>query len=273
MKFNIYKAVADRIIAELEQGNIPWQKPWEGGVRARNYISGHTYSLLNQMLLGGEGEWATYKQITEMGGKVKKGAKSKMVVFFTFVETEKEGKNGETITETIPFLRYYNVFDIVNDAEGIVPHEVAPRVCKDAEAILNGYVERSGVHLLNRNSTRAYYRPSADEIVLPMLHQFAEPEEYYSTAFHEAAHSTGHVSRLNRLSDDAFGSEAYSTEELIAELAAATLMMEADCDTEKSFKNSAGYVQGWLKALRNDPRLIVRAAGRAEKAVKMILGE
>ncbi|MBR6571716.1 MAG: hypothetical protein IKK75_14805 [Clostridia bacterium] len=102
--------------------------------------------------------------------------------------------------------------------------------------------------------------------------QYTSVSEYYSTLFHELTHSTGHVSRLNRLSKEAnFVSEAYSKEELIAELGAAFLVNHAGLETDGSFHNSAGYIQSWLKALKDDKRLIVSAAGKADKAVAMIL--
>ena len=105
------------------------------------------------------------------------------------------------------------------------------------------------------------------------MSQFRESAEYYGTVFHEFSHSTAHKSRLDRLEKTAFfGSEAYSKEELIAEIGAATLVNHAGLETPHSFRNSAAYIQNWLQVLRNDKRFIVSAAGKAEKAVNMILG-
>ena len=124
----------------------------------------------------------------------------------------------------------------------------------------------------NEKQNEAFYRPSTDEIHLPLREQFPQIAEYYSTAFHEATHSTGHKSRLDRLSSPAwFGSENYSKEELVAEMGAAILMNELGIETNGSFKNSAAYIQSWLHALRDDNKMIVSAAGKAEKAVKLIL--
>lgn len=121
---------------------------------------------------------------------------------------------------------------------------------------------------------RAFYNPSADAVTLPLMDQFFEVSEYYSTAFHELTHSTGHTSRLNRLSKTAhFGNEEYSKEELVAEIGAAALVNHVGLETPSSFRNSAAYVQSWLKALSNDKRMIVSAAGQAEKAVRLILNE
>ena len=105
-----------------------------------------------------------------------------------------------------------------------------------------------------------------------MVAQFKNTPEYYSTAFHELSHSTGHHSRLDRLSKTAFfGSEAYSKEELIAELGASALVSHCGLETSSSFRNNAAYIQSWLQALRNDKRMIVSASSKAEKAVGLIL--
>ena len=117
------------------------------------------------------------------------------------------------------------------------------------------------------------YRPSTDEVVLPIRKQFMSTTEYYSTVFHELTHSTGHASRLNRLTQAAFfGSEDYSKEELVAEIGAAALVNHVGLETSNSIRNSAAYIQNWLKVLRDDKRFIVSASGRAEKAVNLILG-
>jgi antirestriction protein ArdC len=130
------------------------------------------------------------------------------------------------------------------------------------------------VPIIHEKGNRAFYRPSEDAIHLPLMEQFSKQAEYYSVAFHESVHSTGHKSRLNRFEDEksaAFGSEVYSKEELVAELGAATLVNFLGLETEKSFRNSAAYIQNWLKVLKDDPKFIVSASARAEKAVDMIL--
>ncbi len=143
-----------------------------------------------------------------------------------------------------------------------------------AEKILKDYIIRSGVTLKTEHGNRAFYRPATDTIVVPEMSQFIEKAEYFSTVFHEAAHSTGHSSRLNRITDTArFGSETYSKEELVAELGSAYLVNAAGLETQPSFCNSAAYIQGWLAALKDDKRFIVSAAGKAEKAVRLIMGE
>lgn len=125
-------------------------------------------------------------------------------------------------------------------------------------------------------SNRAYYRPSDDSVVVPLKEQYKNINEYYSTIFHELTHSTGHKNRLNRLQTGAvaaFGSETYSKEELVAEIGSASLMNLLGIETPKTFRNSAAYIQSWLKVLKNDNKFIVSASSKAEKAVNFIIGE
>ncbi len=219
---DIYSAITDRIIAALESGVIPWHKPWVGGSSGCiSFSTGKPYSLLNHILLGGiSGEYITFKQATLAGGHVRKGEKSKMVVFWKPFEKENE-ETGEV--EKHFFLRYYNVFHL-SQCEGIAPRwAVSVNPSSDlepdtaADAIVKRYIERSGVRLTVTESDRAFYRPSTDEVIVPQLSQYQNVAEYYSTLFHELTHSTGHHSRLNRIADiAAFGSHEYSREELVA---------------------------------------------------------
>ena len=287
---NVYQMVTDRIVAQLEQGNIPWRRPWTGASvdngGAINYVSRRPYSLINQLVLGRPGEYLTWKQIEELGGKVRKGAKAGMVVFFkSLVIEDKENidpETGKAKTKTVPYLQYYNVFHL-DDVEGIdtkiVPGE-APEVepIEAAEKVIADYLRREG-HLRFQNdrpSNRAYYSPSLDEVVVPMLSQYEIPEEYYSTTFHELTHSTLKEGRCDRVAENAnahFGNEVYSREELVAEIGSAMLCNRVGIEVEKAFRNSVAYIKGWLRALKDDPKMIVWAASRAEKAARFIINE
>ncbi len=272
---DIYKEVTDRIIAEMEQGQIPWRKPWIATNAAVSYATGKPYSLLNQMLLQRPGEYLTFKQAQAAGGRIRKGEKSRMVVFWKWIEQVDE-ESGEK--KDVPLLRYYSVFHI-DQCEGVPAKHTKPMPANPidpddaAEHIIHDYLTREGVSLHHENGNRAFYRPSTDSITLPYMAQFAATAEYYSTAFHEMVHSTGHASRLDRLTDTVhFGSETYSKEELIAEIGAAALVNRAGLETADSFRNSAAYLQNWLRVLKDDKRFIVSAAGKAEKAMNLILG-
>lgn len=276
---NVYDMVTERIIAELEKGSIPWDKPWTG-VRsgAYNRVSKKAYSLLNQMLLKHTGEYATFKQWTDLGGHIKKGEKSEMVVFWKIFEKEEiNSDTGEKEVQKIPMLRYYNVFHI-SQVEGVEPlaipfRDVEP--IEEADKVIADYVARENIEFTECASNEAYYSPSRDCVVVPMKEQYKLINEYYSTTFHELTHSTGHKNRLDRLKSGqnaAFGSENYSKEELVAEIGSASIMNLLGIETKKTFRNSAAYIQNWLQVLKNDSKFIVSAAGRAEKAVNYIMG-
>ena len=274
---DIYKEITDRIISQMESGVIPWSKPWVASGKAISRSTGKPYSLLNQMLLGRPGEYLTFKQCQEAGGKVRKGEKSSMVVFWKWIEQEDE-ETGEK--KEVPFLRYYNVFHI-DQCEGITAkHTTETTFPEDAEPleaaqdIIYDYLSREGVKLSHQEGDRAFYHPATDEVVLPIRKQFVSTAEYYSTVFHELTHSTGHAKRLNRLNRPSFfGTEDYSKEELVAEIGAATLINHVGLETSTSLRNNAAYIQNWLAVLKDDKRFIVSAAGKAEKAVALILNQ
>ena len=278
---SVYEMVTDRIIEQLENGVIPWQKPWTG-IRsgAYNRISKKSYSLLNQMLLKFDGEYATFKQWANLGGHVRKGEKSEIVVFWKVQPIEEEKEDGTKEIKHIPLLRYFNVFHI-SQVDGVAPltkeelKENEP--IENAENILHDYWTRENITIEHKAGDDAYYLPSRDLIRLPLFEQFTDANEYYSAAFHESVHSTMKESRCNRAEDRkgklvAFGSEEYSKEELVAEIGSASLMNIIGIETTSSFRNSSAYIQGWLSKLRNDVKFIVSASSKAEKAVDYILG-
>lgn len=291
MENKVYQMVTDRIIEQMQNGIIPWHNPWHmtGSAEemAINYVTRRPYSLVNQWLLLEPGEYLTFKQVTALGGKVKKGSKSRFVVFFTKVAyTVKNERTGEDEERSYPLLRYYNVFRLA-DCEGIQSKIEKPEagavvelpLCDEADAAISDYVfSQPTLSFQNdKPSDRAYYSPADDKVVVPMRSQFDEMAEYYSTAFHELTHSTLTESRCNRKQDGAgasfFGSKAYSREELVAEMGAAMLCSNFGIDCDKAFKNSVAYLQSWVRELKNDAKAIVVAAGKAEKAVRYILGE
>lgn len=282
MSKSVYEMVTDRIISQLEQNVIPWQKPWTG-VRsgAFNRVSKKNYSLINQMLLKHDGEYATFKQWQDLGGHIRKGEKSEIVVFWKIQPVEEEQEDGTKVVKQIPLLRYYNVFHI-SQVDGVEPlkenalHNIEP--IEKAENILHGYWTRENIKVEHVAGDEAYYLPTHDMIRLPLFEQFNDSSEYYSTAFHESVHSTMKETRCNRAEDRkgklvAFGSDDYSKEELVAEIGSATIMNIIGIETRKSFRNSSAYIQNWLSVLRNDVKFIVSASSKAEKAVNYILGE
>jgi len=280
MKKSVYEMITERIIEQLENGVIPWQKPWSGTHSgAYNRVSNKSYSLLNQLLLKHDGEYATFKQWNDLGGKIRKGEKSEVVTFWKIQPYEEENENGEKLIKQIPLLKYYNVFHI-SQVDGVEPKEQLKisdlEPIEEAEKIKLDYMNREHLQIRETISNKAFYLPTADYIQVPCKEQYQNIEEFYSTLFHEIVHSTGHKSRLDRkdIKDCLYkGDENYSKEELTAELGSAFLINMLDIETEKSFRNSSAYIQNWLQALKNDNKFIVSASSKAEKAVKYILNE
>ena len=248
---------------------------------AINAISKKPYSFLNQMLLGFDGQYLTFNQAKQLGGNVKKGSKSHPVIFWTTgYATKSEDEDGNPISVyheyARPILKYYNVFEI-GDVDGIdikriepqfVPNDISP--IEVAERVIAEYSERTQLSIERKYSSGACYRPGDDKVIIPILGQFDMAEEFYSTAFHELVHSTGAKSRLNRDLGHRFGSDKYGREELIAEIGSAFCLARLGMDAQKCFDNSVAYLQSWIKTIQTDPKAIVIAAGKAEKAVNLI---
>ena len=278
-KFNVYQMVTERVISMLEQGHIPWEKAWTGSNGAWSRATGKNYSILNQILLGEAGEYATAKQIMDEGGTVK-GLKARQVVFFKRVDVEVDGENGEKVVKQIPFLRYSNVFR-VQDC-GLEPkyNKVEGESIIDTDEYLEGvkfdYISNRSNNLtfVENNGEQACYNPLMHKVEVPKKECFSKQAEYYSTLFHELAHSTGHSTLLDRGlgSLENFGSDNYSREELVAELTSASILANAGVETESSFRNTTAYIESWISALKNDNRMLVWASSRADKAYNLIMG-
>jgi antirestriction protein ArdC len=281
MMSKVYEYVTERIIKKLEEGTIPWKKPWTGGSHvAVNWVNQKAYRGINQFLLE-PGEYATLKQIVAAGGRVKKEEfkRGHFVVFWKWLEIQEEDSDEKTEkVKMVPFLRYYTVYEINTQCTGLQSKRIRSCFAHDpiaeAEILMKSYLESPNAPELRFAPGRAYYQPTWDYVSVPPLSHYKNPAEYYCTIFHELVHSTGHKSRLNRpgIQQVSFGSETYSKEELIAELGAAMLCAIAGIDNS-TIDNSAAYIQGWLKALNDDKKMIVQAAAQAQKAVDLIQGE
>lgn len=269
-KVSVHEIVSNRFIEMLEQGVVPWRRPWNN-FRAVNWVTQKPYRGINTLLLE-PGEYATFKQISEAGGRVKAGAKSQIVVFWKKLERE-DKKTGET--ETFFLLRYYRVFEINTQCEGLTSKRNTQTFehnpIEEAEALIASYPNQPAI---DRNGSDAHYSPLLDRVVVPASEHFPKIEEFYCTLFHELIHSTGAKKRLNRpgiAKFDRFGSEQYSKEELIAEIGAAIFCSMVGIDNS-TIDNSASYIASWLRKLKDDKTLIVTAAGQAQKAVDYITG-
>lgn len=289
-KQSTYEKVTEQMVAMLDQGVAPWRKPWTSlGLRPTSLSTGKAYRGINHLMLWFTAEdkgytspyWGTYRQITEMGGQVRRGEKSTTVVLWSqTTDKTRLDANGEPTERW--FMKGFNVFNSeqADWEEGKAP--VVPaliertdvEILAEAEAIVERYLNDNGPTLAF-GGDRAYYRPATDAVQMPERSQFAGTEEYYSTLFHEFGHSTGHASRLDRegiVEVHNFGDAVYSREELVAEFTAAFLCEHVGT-LPTTMENSAAYIAGWKRALTDDPQAVVWAAGKAQKAADLIIGE
>lgn len=296
---DLYQEVTDQIVTALENGVVPWVKPWDGDKAALasgmpvNAATNRPYHGVNVMLLWmrevahgySTSRWMTFKQAKDAGGSVRKGEKSTLAVFFKPIQrqkTDRDGKpvtdeKGEPVMKTVPILRAFKLFNVdqIDDLEDryrVGPTGDAPEPSFTPIEAAESVLESSGA-LIRHGGARAFYSPELDYIQLPPKASFREEAGYYATALHELTHWTGHESRLARegiVEFDHFGSERYAFEELVAELGAAFLCAEIGIQGDLRHE---GYIGSWVRKLKEDKRAIFRAASQARKAAEHLRPE
>ena len=280
MSNKVYEIITEKVLERLKQGEIPWHQPWVGGY-PKNLVSKKEYRGINTFLLGcqkySSPYWVSFKQAKELGGSVKAGEKSTMVVFWKQLPVTEQKEDGEVTEKSIPFLRYYRVFN-VEQTEGIDPKKIPVSDINPnfhpilaCEATIQGMPKRPDIQ---HRDSRAYYNPKEDFVNMPKAESFEKEEFYYCVLFHELGHSTGHEKRLARKKFNEwapFGSESYSKEELVAEMTAAFLCGHHHIEMQ-TLENSVSYIQSWLHKLESDPKVVVLAAAQAQRAADYIRG-
>lgn len=287
-KLNVYDRVTQKIIADLEQGVRPWQKPWSGENAATRIMrplrhNGEAYNGVNVLLLwdaalrGGyqNPTWMTFKQAEAYGAHVRKGEKSSFIVYADKItKIEADSVTGADVERHIPFMRGYNVFN-VEQIEGLPERFL---VCPDAltetpliERLVSvdDFMTNTGA-VIRHGGGRAFYAEGSDHIQMPSFEAFKDAESYYATLAHETTHWTKHRSRLNRdFGRVVWGDEGSANEELVAEIGAAFLCADLGI-TPEIREDHAAYIDHWLKALKNDKKLIFTAASHATRAVEFM---
>ena len=275
----LFDSIAARISAKLEQGVRPWARPWTSRPGAmelpHNLKSGKAYRGANvfwlwlaQEAAGYESAaWLTYKQAADMGGNVRKGEKGTPVFFWS--KFEKEDKATGEKKPGGMFAKAYTVFNVAQ-CEGIeLPAALPCPPEGERVAAAEALIAATGA-VIRHGGTRAFYAPSTDTVQLPVFGDFASADGYYSTAFHELGHWTGHESRLNREFGKRFGDDAYAFEELVAELTAAFVCgSQGFASVERD--DHAAYLANWIRVLKADSGAFVTAASQAQKAADLIL--
>lgn len=279
---SLYEIVTLKIIEALNQGVVPWRKPWHtSSLMPINLVTNKPYRGVNPWLLSSakfaDHRWLTFKQAQELNANVRPGEKSTMVVFWKFPEKKTEEDSETQDKSHAPVLRYYNVFN-VEQCEGLsLPPDPARMNLPEKVRIERAEVFVSSMRnppFIEEQGSEAWYSPERDLVRVPKPSSFDTIDNYYQTLLHELTHASGHESRLNRagvMGAIHFGSEAYSREELVAELGSAFCCAILGLDNSL-IGDSASYIGGWLRSLKSDPRAVVVAAAQAQKAADYIRG-
>jgi len=269
-----YTEVSTRILQQLESGTVPWVKPWAatpGQNVPGNAVTGRPYSGVNTILLwlARERGWPTakfltFKQAKDAGGNVRKGEHGTPVYFVSrFVpKSERDSENPRTVGMMKVFT-VFNVAQCENLPAKLLPQAPAPRHEESRDATIDEFIAATGAAVSEGNTDRACYSPALDAITLPAFASFNSASAFYSTAFHELGHWTGHKSRLDRDFRGRFGDRAYAAEELVAELTAAYLCAEFNVDGNLQH---ADYVANWIALLKDDAKAFFTAASKAQAA-------
>jgi antirestriction protein ArdC len=284
MSKKVVDIVNEIILKKVEEEGPFWQKPFaEYGnpFCQMNLISKRRYSGINILLTLSQGfnspYWVTSKQAKEKGGRIKREEWKKYtpIVFLSNFKKENESESGEVEIKNIHFMRFYQVYNIeqTEGLESLLPKEKETKAffnpIECCEEVVSNF---KTCPIIEHTGNIGKYSPVKDIISIPSPEKFDIREEYYSTLFHEIVHSTGHKSRRSRESLLTHDKESYSKEELIAEFGAAYLC--GHCQIEnRTVDNSAAYIKGWLKKLKNDRYLLISAASLAEKAFNYVLGK
>ncbi len=283
---DLYQSVTNQIIAALEAGTPPWTCPWErshGSMLPANLATSRSYRGINVLLLNlqqmshgyAHNRWLTFQQARAIGGCVRRGETGTPIVFFKMLELDGaaavvlHAANDASGRKVIPLLRSFTVFNAAQ-VDGLPSDLTAvptPPEGWSPVAAAEELLAHSGA-VLRHGGEQAFYRPSDDIIQLPLPAVFPQASRYYNTALHELTHWTSHPSRCNRVLSSRAHLEAYAFEELVAEMGSAFLSSHCGLPSELQH---ASYIASWLRALRNDKRLIFNAASLAQRAANYLL--
>ncbi|MCW8060826.1 ArdC family protein [Agrobacterium tumefaciens] len=283
---SLYDDITNKIIAELEQGRVPWVQPWgTSAAKAplglpKNAATSRNYSGINVLILWGAvvehgfpgQDWLTFRQALSLGGNVRKGERGTTVVYadrFTPEDERKRARETGEEAQAIPFLKRFTVFNTAQCEN--LPEQVealAPPTPPDLiEPKVDTLIKATGVDF-RIGGDRAYFDVLNNYVRVPPPQAFFEPINWSRTALHEVSHASGHHTRLGRDLGGSFGSKRYFFEEVVAEISAAYTC--AALGIAPTVRHS-DYIGAWIETMRADNRVIFRAASQASKAADWIL--
>jgi len=278
----------------IMSNDVPWRKPGKGGLTSgipvnvkskRAYRGGNVWGLYIQAMFNGwtDLRFGTRKNLIEKGYSVKgltNGTGNLVSYYKPTKRTVKNEETGENEEKKSWVSRWYEVWCVeqCEDYKTPVQEEPAePIPTHDMMAHFDTYMKSQEKLDLHRKGDRAFYRSGDDSITLPVHEAFTDPLGEVATAFHEAAHSTGHKTRLDRPLANGFGSSAYAMEELIAELTSMLTVLHLGGDfnpdlVQEEHANNTAYLKNWLAACKEDKgKALTQAFSQAQKATDYIL--
>jgi antirestriction protein ArdC len=285
-RFDVYRAVTDKIVLAIEAGagefQLPWHRSGPAIARPSNAETGKAYRGVNVVALWAEatlagypsGHWASYQQWQSVGAQVRRGEAGSTIVFFREIERDEPAEADEEGARRF-VARAFRVFNAAQVDGWAEPERVSPEPAAVIEAA-EAFVLASGANVRHEGQS-AFYRPGDDLIVLPERRRFCgtltstPAESYYATLLHELTHWTGAKHRLDREFGKRFGDHAYAIEELVAELGAAFLCADLGIANEPR-PDHAAYLSRWLQILKQDARAIFTAARLASQAGDFLHG-
>jgi antirestriction protein ArdC len=283
---DVYSRITEKIIADLEVGVRPWEKPWNtehaaGRINKPLRHNGEPYTGINVLMLWSAAcdqgfaapIWMTYRQATEYGGQVRKGERGELVVYANkLIREDEDPETGEEKKRSISFMKGYTVFNVEQiDSLPEKYYELAEPVLDPVSRISEAemFFASTGA-TINYGGNRAFYAIGPDRIQMPPFECFRDAEAFYSVLCHEATHWTRHSTRLDRsFGRKRFGDEGYAQEELVAELGACFLCADLGIALEPRDDHSS-YIENWLKVVKNDSRAIFTAAAHAQRAAEYL---
>lgn len=282
---DIYERITNKVINDLEKGELTWRKPWNSEYLADNVQrplrwNNIPYTGINTIVLWATAaekyyqlsHWMTFNQALNLNASVRKGEKGSQIIYADNLLKEQENKEGESEFVKIPFLKSYTVFN-AGQIEGLPQHfyEVPEREpINSPQRIdeLEKFFSQTKADI--RTGSKAAYYSIHDYVEMPPIESFETVKGYYAALAHEMTHWTKPPTRLNRdFGRKQWGDEGYAKEELVAELGACFLAADLGFEPMPE-ENHSAYIKSWLKALQDDKKLIFSAASYAQKATEYL---
>jgi antirestriction protein ArdC len=284
-RHDVYTRVTNQVIAALESGRRTWHQPWDSGGDGRvmlplNY-NGQKYHGINVLQLWGQSidkgykspYWMTFERARKHGAHVRKDEHNTTVFFFEKKIITEHTENGEEERRSISIPKHYGVFNAEQIA-GLPERFYAPPDLKRPEPerieAAEQFFGSTGADIRSAGD-RAFYSPKGDYIQMPDMKRFWNSEAFYGTLAHEFIHWTKRENRCNRETARSWGDEKYAFEEIVAEMGSAFLCADLDIKpkTPKD-DDKAGYIQSWLKVLKDNKHAIFAAAAKAQAAADFL---